>query len=132
MEIIAKRSKIKIDPKHPESTDPTYAAAVEKGKKNFPKMKFENETQKQDYLKAVKSNPGNVVGMPLFFPPLSTGTFTGFSGIDVEKKDMLPCGKKWIHASYDNKGNGTYKCFGCNCQGYKEPDLTVDKSVNIT
>ena len=126
MAIIARQSKHKIDPKHPQSTDPTYAAAVAKGKENYPKMKFENEAQRKEYLKAVDLNPGNVVGMPVFFPRLSTGTFTGFTGIDIEKKDMLPCGKKWIYAKYDVKGEGTYKCHGCNCQGFKNHDLSVD------
>lgn len=129
MEVIVKPTKHKVNPRDPAHTDPTYPAAVEKGRKNFSKMKFENEAQKKDYLKAVESNPGNVVGLPNFFPPLSTGTFNGFAGIDIEKKDMLPCGKRWMHASYDDKGNATYKCTGCNCDGFKEEDLTVDKPV---
>ncbi len=125
---MAELPKIKVDPKHPDS-HPGWKNAVKKGKANLPKLKFENEAQKSDYLKAVAKNPNNVPGLPIFYPPESLGTFTGFAGIDIEKKDMLPCGRKWIHASYSDKGEGTYKCFGCNCNGYKENDLTVDKPI---
>jgi len=117
--------KIKVDPKNPAS-HPDWERAVAKGKENLPKMKFESEGQKKDYLKAVATNRNNVPGLPAFFPPESLGTFTGFGGIDVVKKDMLPCGKKWVHAVYQDNGEGTYKCFGCNCQGYKESDLTTN------
>lgn len=120
--------KIKVDPKVP-SSHPDWEKAVAKGKANFDKLKFETEGQKRDYLREVAKNPNNVPGLPIFYPPQSLGVFSGFLGIDVEKKDILPCGEKWIHASYSDKGEGTYKCFGCNCQGYKEADLTVDKPL---
>ena len=118
-------AKIKVDPKTPES-HPNYKAAAEKAKKNLPKMKFENEAQKRDYLKAVGKNRNNLPGLPVFYPPESIGTFTGFAGIDIEKKDMLPCGKVWVHAKYDDKGVATYKCAGCNCEGFKEENLLTN------
>lgn len=70
MEVIVKQSKPKVDPKHPQSTDPTWKYAAEKGAKRYGKMEFENDAARRDYLRAVDSNPGNVVGMPAFFPPL--------------------------------------------------------------
>ncbi len=126
MEIINKAVPPKVDPKHPES-HPGYASAVKKGEQNLSKLKFDSEAQKSDYMKAVASNPNNVPGLPVFYPPLGLGTFSGFSGIDVVKKDMLPCGKKWAHATYGEGGVATYRCGkGCTCEGYKEEDLTAE------
>jgi len=127
LEAITPKPKQKVDPKNPAS-HPDWAKAVKKGEENLPKMKFESEGQKRDYLREVAKNPNNVPGLPIFYPPQGLGTFSGYSGIDTVKRDMLPCGKRWMKASYDGDGKGTYKCSGCTCQGYKETDLTIDNN----
>lgn len=126
MEIAVKKSEPKVDPKTPES-HPGYKAAAAKAKAGMEKMKFESEGQKKDYLRAVARNPNNIPGLPVFYPPLSMGVFSGFSGINVEEKmDMLPCGKVWSKATYGENGTN-YKCQGCQCSGYSSDHLTVRK-----
>lgn len=39
-------------------------------------MKFENDSARRDYLKRIAKNPNNVPGLPEFYPPLSTRSFT--------------------------------------------------------
>lgn len=72
MDIHIKPHVHKVDPKHPQSTDPTYEPARRKAewvaKKHPPK--FESEGERKDYEKRVKSNPNNFYGVPHFFPPL--------------------------------------------------------------
>ena len=72
MDIIIKKDAGHFDPRHPESTDPTYKAAYEAGQKRIRQgqLKFENEAQERDYWKAIKSNPSNVPGLPEVFPPI--------------------------------------------------------------
>ena len=72
MEIIVKESKRKVDPKDPEHTDPTWEKAFRKGQRRIEQNKFPYESpgEESDYMRKVKSNPGNVPGMPEFFPPL--------------------------------------------------------------
>lgn len=75
-EIIAKKGKHRVDPKHPESTDATYDKAYRVGQKRIRdgKLKFEDKYQEQWYWKAIRSNPGNVPGGSVFFPPLMIRT----------------------------------------------------------
>ena len=113
----------KVDPKHPQS-HPGYKAAVKKAEEKLPTLQFKSEGERKDYMRAVNSNPNNLPGLPAFYPPLSMGVFSGFVGVDVEKKDMLPCGKKWIRARYDDKGEGTYYCSDRDCPGFKADQLT--------
>ena len=54
---------------HP-SRDPSYAAAVEKGRLNAHKLKFASEGQRRDYERAIASNPINVYGLPQFAPAI--------------------------------------------------------------
>ena len=72
MEIIVKESKHKVDPKDPEHTDPTWEKAFRKGQRRIEQNKFPYESpgEESDYMRKVNSNPGNVPGMPEFFPPL--------------------------------------------------------------
>ena len=66
--IHVKPSTLKIDPKRPES-NPEHARALQAARIRGPQLKFENEAQKRDYMKAVASNPNNIPGMPTFYPP---------------------------------------------------------------
>ena len=74
MEIHVKSSTAKIDPKRPES-NPEYGRALQAAKIRGPQMKFENEAQKRDYMKAVAANPNNIPGLPTFYPPESIKMF---------------------------------------------------------
>ena len=70
MEVIVPKSEQKIDPRHPESTDPTYARDKAIAEERYKTMEFESETQRADYLRQVDSNPGNMRGLPILYPPL--------------------------------------------------------------
>lgn len=72
MEIIVKKSQQRVDPKHPESTDPSWHKAYEKGQDIIRKgqLKFRDRGEEERYWKAVSANPGNVPGLPPFAPPL--------------------------------------------------------------
>ncbi len=87
MEVIIRQSEHKIDPKHPESSDPTYAGAVLKGRERLKngELKFKSQAQERDYWKGVSSNPGNIPGMPNFFPPLTIKT--SVRGVEVTDDD---------------------------------------------
>lgn len=85
-EIIVKQSREKTDPRHPESTDPTYAAAAKKGRERMKKLKFESKGERRDYERTVKSNPGNVMGMPTFFPPLTLRSFVSMPEVSEEDR----------------------------------------------
>lgn len=86
MDIFVKPSRHRIDPKHPESTDPRWGAAYKKGQERIKdgKLKFENEAQKRDYERAISKNPSNVPGMPNFFPPLELKSFVSMPSATLE------------------------------------------------
>ena len=85
MDIITKPGRLKIDPKRPES-DPRYAKAAAAAKRNFAKMKFENDAQKRDYLRSYSGNPHNLPGLPAFYPNLRIREFQNFSWYEDEEK----------------------------------------------
>ncbi len=78
-DIHIKKVTHKVDPSHPQSTDPTWEKAYLKGqaKLRAGKFKLENEADQRDYERAITSNPGNVPGMPAFFPPLEMRSVGG-------------------------------------------------------
>lgn len=78
MNIIVRKSRARVD--HPER-HPGYSAAVEAGRRNLAtgRMKFENEAEKRDYMRAVRSNPNNVPGLPTFYPPEQIRSFVTVS-----------------------------------------------------
>ncbi len=51
------------------SRDPERKLAEKKAAEGRKRMKFENEAQERDYMKAVNANPNNIPGLPTFFPP---------------------------------------------------------------
>lgn len=55
---------------HP-STDPDRERALQVGRERFPKMAFENDAEKRDYMRRVRANDNNVPGLPsiALFPP---------------------------------------------------------------
>jgi hypothetical protein len=55
-------------PDHP-SRDPERALAEKKGREQYAKMKFADESERRDYLKRVAANQHNVVGLPAVYPP---------------------------------------------------------------
>ena len=71
------------------ATHPDYMRAVEAGKRNWAKMKFENEAQKRDYLRQVESNPHNVVGLPPFYPPDIPREFVSMENRDLTDEEKL-------------------------------------------
>lgn len=70
--------------KHP-SDDPFRKRKEAIGARDFSKMKFENESEKRDYVKRVESNPMNTLGRPAFYPP--TEIKSSFGGI----KEAITC-----------------------------------------
>ena len=76
MQIIVKNSEPKVDPQRPW-TRPGYERALAQGRKQFEKMQFESEGAKRDYLREVASNPENIPGQPIWFPPISIRSVTG-------------------------------------------------------
>jgi hypothetical protein len=109
MEFIIKEHKHKIDPKHPESTDPSYAKDWAKGQENLRngRMKFENDAERRDYEKKCQSNPANIPGCPAFAPPLQITPSHGFG--EGCKTETLPCGKRWKRMAV-RKGEIIYMC----------------------
>jgi hypothetical protein len=79
MEIFVKSSPHKIDPKHPESTDPTWQRAFKlaqrRKKEGRISEQFSDGYEKEWYYNRVKSNPQNIEGLPPFFPPLHIREF---------------------------------------------------------
>ena len=75
--IISKHTAPKIDPRHPESTDPDYKGDRAKALEYWPKMEkeFQDEGEKREYLKAVASNPNNMLGAPALYPPQQIKSF---------------------------------------------------------
>jgi hypothetical protein len=94
MEVIVKKSQPRIDIKHPESTDPSWERRRIVGEKNWRegKIKIENEAHERDYLKKVGSNPANVKGLPVFYPPLTIRSAMNGLGI---KHDCTKVGHRW-------------------------------------
>jgi hypothetical protein len=71
MEIYAKAHVHKVDPKHPQSTDPTYEPARRKAEwiaKRHPPT-FESKAEEAEYNRRVAGNPNNFYGIPTFFFP---------------------------------------------------------------
>jgi len=125
MNFIIKNSPRRIDPKHPESTDPSWRQAYEAGQRLLKsgKVKFESEAEERDYYRRIRSNPGNVPGLPEFFPPLKIGPFTVPKDVkELKQKRQLRwepwrdielycrhCEKVTLHY-IDNKGGYCHKC----------------------
>ena len=112
MEVIVPKSELKIDPRHPESTDPDYAKDKRKADELYRNMKFDSEAQRADYLRAVKSNPGNMAGLPILYPPLQirsyvTGLNLGRERTEQERFEdwqLEHCVKECeLHCSYCHK-----------------------------
>ncbi len=84
MHVIVKQSERRIDPKHPESTDPSHAwaerRAGEWAKKHPPE--FVSEGARRDYERSIKANPRNFYGAPAFFPELE-GPRKGYEAIHM-------------------------------------------------
>jgi len=97
---VIKESERKIDPSHPESTDPTWKKAYDKGQeiKRSGKMKFANKGEKDHYYKMLRSNPANIEGLPITHPPLTLPSISGI-GEGVETTE-LPCGHRWSRIRY--------------------------------
>lgn len=107
---VIRESKHKVDPRHPESTDPSYERARRLGEQRIKdgKLTFENKGEEESYWKAVKSNPANVPGLPPFAPPLNT--LPKIAGIgDGKPTEMLPCGHRWNHMAINDRGT-FYRC----------------------
>jgi hypothetical protein len=87
--IHVKESEQKIDPKHPQSTDERYSKAVAVGRERLRtgELKFKSAGEERDYWKAVDSNPGNVAGLPAFFPPLRIRDFV--PSVEVTEEDII-------------------------------------------
>lgn len=94
---------------HP-SRHPDYERAVKAGKERLPKLKFENEAAKRDYLWYASQNENNVPGLPEFFPPVKARS-TGFGDGSMPQ---LTCGHKAVRSStkIDTAGNAvtTLRC----------------------
>jgi len=110
MEVIVKKSKEKVDPRHPESTDPTHRAAAERAQKHLGKLKFESEGQKRDYERSVKANPGNVMGAPAFFPPLSIRSFVTLPEVSEEDRARRALDRFKEHLIHETE----LYCSGCH------------------
>lgn len=91
MEIFVKKGEQRIDDPR---RHPSYEMARRKGEKRWKegKMKFENEAQKNDYLKRVKANDGNVLGMPTFFPPTEIKSY-----ISMPEEENKPMSVQEMH-----------------------------------
>jgi hypothetical protein len=102
--VIVPPDKVKVDPHHPEKTDPTYAKSVAVGQRRLRegKLKFADRGEEESYWKAVRSNPANVPGLPPFAPPLELPKIAGFG--DGFMAEDLPCGHKWKSKVYDEQG----------------------------
>ena len=94
MEIITRKPTQRVDPKHPESTDPNFERDRRRGEANWGNMqkKFENDAEKRDYLRAVASNPGNVLGVPPFYPPLRIAPQYVGSFVEISTLEKL----RWL------------------------------------
>jgi hypothetical protein len=95
MEVIVKKSQPKIDPKFPESSDPSWERRRKVGERRIKEgkfKKFENEAEERDYSRKVGSNPSNVPGIPVFYPPLTIRSAMNGLGI---KHDCAKVGHRW-------------------------------------
>jgi len=105
--IVGKNSPSKIDHHSRNPNREKWHKAAErriaKGK-----LKFENDAERRDYEKAVKSNSNNVMGLPTFFPPAQMPVVAGFG--DGKPTEALPCGDKWVKAVYHDNGTKTLIC----------------------
>jgi len=56
---------------HPSEYGKEYQDALRVGRERFPRMQFENEAEKSDYMRRVRNNDNNVPGLPsiCLFPP---------------------------------------------------------------
>jgi len=94
MEIIIKQSQHKVDPKHPESTDPTWKQAYLEGQRRIKQGRLEeqfgnNGEQKDWYMNRIKSNPQNVMGLPPFYPPIHIRSFIPLIEDNVSEEQKL-------------------------------------------
>jgi len=115
MDVHVKTSKHKVDPTDPEHTDPRHAAAVRKGQRRIERgqFKFESKGEQTDYERRVKSNPGNVMGMPEFFPPLE---IKSFGGLPSNCKNGHHRARKCIDGSF---------CLDCGTD-LEEPNVRIE------
>jgi hypothetical protein len=97
MNIIVKKSEQRIDPRQPE-TNPNYQRSLEVGLDNYKSMKFESDGQRNDYMRAVKSNPNNVPGVPPFYPPARIISKIAFHDKAVE--DTRTVGERLLEESF--------------------------------
>jgi hypothetical protein len=107
--------RVKSDPRDPKTSSPDYDECVAVGKKMWPKMEASmTPGQKSDYLRAVASNPNNVLGLAPTFPPLNKQAGVAgfrFGGIgEGTATDVLPCGHRWTIKGYSHDGIGYYRC----------------------
>lgn len=111
---IMRESKQRVD--HPER-HPDYARVKAVGEKNMRegKLKFENEAQKRDYMRAVDSNPNNVPGIPAFYPPVQIKSYLNFD---------FPSGEK-SNFRFDKTVVNTLYLYCENCRGVREVSPTA-------
>lgn len=107
--------RVKSDPRDPKTSSPDYDECVAVGKKMWPKMKAGmTPGQESDYLRAVASNPNNVLGLPCTFPPLHKQAGVAgfrFAGLgDGQDTETLSCGHRWTIKGYSHDGVGYYRC----------------------
>ena len=134
MEIFIKHGRPKTDPKHPESHfDYLPAARAGQIKMKRGDLKFETPGAQADYERAVKSNPNNVMGFPIFYPRQVLKMFKDFIPYEDEVKVYLErvrqletvtihifcriCGKVTPH------GSSPETCF-CKACGTQKPEFT--------
>lgn len=71
--------RLRVDPKRPKS-HPNYEFARQVGERNLDAhlATMENDAQRRDYIKKVRSNPNNVPGLPATYPPELIRIFNTF------------------------------------------------------
>jgi hypothetical protein len=102
MEIIVKKSQHRVDPRHPQSTDPNWGRSFEKGQEMIQsgKLKFNDRGEEEHYWKMVNGNPANVPGLPPFAPPLEIKSYVKVHFNDIPFSERM----KWLQKEASIEG----------------------------
>lgn len=79
------RNERRINPRDPAS-HPDFKAAKKLGEENYKNMTFKSEGERRDYIRAVESNPNNVMGLPPFYPAQKTRVTVGMEVEPVNER----------------------------------------------